>query len=170
MSSQICLASSKSKPCLVLLDWLFPGSYSNSTLARYRVCLHKGSRDRRKQDQAVQFSGSATSRLSPSASVTLCVLKPKEQLFAPRLAQKLGDAAHVPGHAIRPARTNGAGERLAERLLNAAVARGAKHDQREFDILQILDRHLIQPAGIRELSHVAQPGVLEMARAPETAR
>ena len=57
----------------------------------------------------------------------------KEQPFAPTLAQKLGDAAHVSGLAILLARACGAGERLPEWLLKVAVARGATHYQRDFD-------------------------------------
>ena len=57
----------------------------------------------------------------------------KEQSSAPTLARKLGDTAHVSGLAIRLARASGAGERLPEWLLKVAVARGAKHYQRDFD-------------------------------------
>jgi hypothetical protein len=57
----------------------------------------------------------------------------KEQPFAPTLAHKLGDTAHVSGLAIRLARQSGAGERLPEWLLKVAVERGAKHYQRNFD-------------------------------------
>jgi len=63
----------------------------------------------------------------------LCVVELREQPLAPTLAQKLGDAAHVSGLAIRLARASGAGERLPEWLLKVAVARGATHYQREFD-------------------------------------
>src|SRR5439155_25797439 len=61
------------------------------------------------------------------------VVELKKQLFAPTLAQKLGDAAHFSGLAIRLARASGAAERLSEWLLKVAVARGATHYQREFD-------------------------------------
>jgi hypothetical protein len=57
----------------------------------------------------------------------------KQQLLAPTLAQKLGDTAHVSGLAIRLARASGAGERLPEWLLKAAVGRGATHYRRQFD-------------------------------------
>jgi hypothetical protein len=57
----------------------------------------------------------------------------KEQPFAPTLAKKLGDTAHVSGLAIRLARVSGAGVRLPEWLLKVAVERGAKHYQRDFD-------------------------------------
>jgi len=60
-------------------------------------------------------------------------LELKEQRPAPTLGQKLGDAAHVSGLAIRLARLSGAGPRLPEWLLKVAVARGATHYQREFD-------------------------------------
>ena len=49
------------------------------------------------------------------------------------LASKLGDTAHISGLAIRLARLSGAGNRLPEWLLKAALQRGAKHYQREFD-------------------------------------
>ena len=49
------------------------------------------------------------------------------------LARKLGDTAHVSGLAIRLARSSGAGDRLPEWLLKAAVERGATHYQRDFD-------------------------------------
>jgi len=49
------------------------------------------------------------------------------------LARRLGDTAHVSGLAIRLARLSRAGSRLPEWLLKTAVARGAKHYQREFD-------------------------------------
>ena len=57
----------------------------------------------------------------------------KEQSSALTLAHKLGDVAHVSGLAIRLARASGAGERLPDWLLKVAVARGAKHYQRDFD-------------------------------------
>ena len=57
----------------------------------------------------------------------------KEQSSALTLAHKLGDVAHVSGLAIRLARVSGAGERLPEWLFKVAVARGAKHYQRDFD-------------------------------------
>jgi hypothetical protein len=57
----------------------------------------------------------------------------KDQPFAPTLAHKLGDTAHVSGLAIRLARQSGAGARLPEWLLKVAVERGAKHYQRDFD-------------------------------------
>lgn len=60
-------------------------------------------------------------------------MKLQEQPSAPTLAQKLGDAAHVSGLAIRLAKLSEAGERLPEWLLKVAVARGAIHYQREFD-------------------------------------
>ena len=56
-----------------------------------------------------------------------------EQAPAATLARRLGDTAHVSGLAIRLARLSGAGDRLPEWLLKAAVARGAKHYQRDFD-------------------------------------
>jgi hypothetical protein len=52
---------------------------------------------------------------------------------ATALARKLGDTAHVSGLAIRLARLSGAADRLPEWLLMAALERGAKHYQREFD-------------------------------------
>lgn len=57
-----------------------------------------------------------------------------EQAPAATLARNLGEPAHVSGLAIRLARVTGAGERLSEWLLKAAVARGATHYQREFDL------------------------------------
>ena len=57
----------------------------------------------------------------------------KEQSSALTLAHKLGDTAHVSGLAIRLARVSGAGERLPDWLFKVAVARGAKHYQRDFD-------------------------------------
>ena len=57
----------------------------------------------------------------------------KEQSSALTLAHKLGDTAHVSGLAIRLARASGAGERLPDWLLKIAIARGAKHYQRDFD-------------------------------------
>ena len=75
----------------------------------------------------------ATSRLRLLASSTLWAVELKEQPTTPTLAQKLGDVAHVSGLAIRLAQKSGAGDRLAEWLLKAAVSRGAKHYQRDFD-------------------------------------
>ena len=60
----------------------------------------------------------------------LWVVKLNEQMFAPTLSQKLGDAAHVSSLAIRLAKASGAGERLPEWLLKVAVARGARHYER----------------------------------------
>lgn len=57
----------------------------------------------------------------------------KEQAPAMTLARKLGDTTHVSGLAIRLARLSGAGDRLPEWLLKAAVERGATHYQRDFD-------------------------------------
>ena len=57
----------------------------------------------------------------------------KEEQFAPTLAEKLGDAAHVSGLAVRLARVSGAGQRLPQWLLKVAVSRGATHYEREFD-------------------------------------
>ena len=57
----------------------------------------------------------------------------KEEASACTLARKLGDTTHVSGLAIRLARLSGAGDRLPEWLLRTAVARGAKHHQRDFD-------------------------------------
>lgn len=51
----------------------------------------------------------------------------KEQPFAPTLAHKLGDVPHVSGLLRRLAQLSGTGERVAERLLKVAIARGAKH-------------------------------------------
>ena len=53
--------------------------------------------------------------------------------MTPTLGQKLGDVAHVSGLAIRLAQASGAGERLLDWLLKAAVERGARHYQRDFD-------------------------------------
>ena len=64
---------------------------------------------------------------------TLARVELKDQATTPTLAQRLGDTAHVSGLAIRLARVSGAGERLPEWLLKVAVARGAKHYQRDFD-------------------------------------
>jgi hypothetical protein len=61
------------------------------------------------------------------------MVETEQQPSAATLAQKLGDAAHVSGLAIRLARASGAGERLPEWLLKVAVARGATHYQREFN-------------------------------------
>jgi len=47
-------------------------------------------------------------------------------MFAPTLAHKLGDVPHVSGLSRRIAQLSGAGERVAERLLKVAVARGIK--------------------------------------------
>jgi len=68
-----------------------------------------------------------------SAICYVDVVELNEQPFAPTLARKLGDTAHVSGLAIRLARESGAGERLPEWLLKVAVQRGANHYQREFD-------------------------------------
>ena len=57
----------------------------------------------------------------------------KDQAPATTLSRKLGDPAHVSGLAIRLARSSGAGDRLPEWLLQAAVERGATHYQRDFD-------------------------------------
>lgn len=60
-------------------------------------------------------------------------MKWNEPVSQPTLARALGDTPHFSGLAIRLARLSGAGERLPEWLLKAAVERGAKHYQREFD-------------------------------------
>ena len=57
----------------------------------------------------------------------------KEQPFALTLAAKLGDTPHVSGLAFRLARLSGAGQRWPEWLLKAAIERGARHYQRDFD-------------------------------------
>jgi hypothetical protein len=57
----------------------------------------------------------------------------KEQAPATTLARKLGDTTHLSGLVIRLARLSGAEDRLPEWLLKAALERGAKHYQREFD-------------------------------------
>ena len=57
----------------------------------------------------------------------------KEQPPIATLARKLGTPAHVSGLAIRLARSSGAGKRLPEWLLKAAVERGAAHYRRDFD-------------------------------------
>ena len=49
------------------------------------------------------------------------------------LGKKLGDAAHVSGLAMRLARISGAREKLPEWLMCVAVARGARHYERDFD-------------------------------------
>ena len=69
----------------------------------------------------------------PAVFVTNARVELKEQPFAPTLASKLGDTAHISGFAIRLARASGAGERLPEWLLKVAVERGAKHYWRDFD-------------------------------------
>ncbi len=69
----------------------------------------------------------------PAVFVTNVRVELKDQAATPTLAQKLGDTAHVSGLAIRLARASGAGERLPEWLFKVAVARGAKHYQRDFD-------------------------------------
>jgi hypothetical protein len=56
-----------------------------------------------------------------------------DQAPSASLARRLGDQAHVSGLAIRLGRSSGAGDRLPEWLLKAAVARGAVHYQRAFD-------------------------------------
>jgi hypothetical protein len=57
----------------------------------------------------------------------------KEQPFAPTLARRLGEVPHVSGLLRRLAQTSGAGDRIGEWLLKAAVQRGAHHYRREFD-------------------------------------
>ena len=57
----------------------------------------------------------------------------KEQAFAPSLARRLGDVPHVSGLLRRLAQISGGYERVAAWLLKAAVQRGARHYQREFD-------------------------------------
>ena len=57
----------------------------------------------------------------------------KEQSFAPTLARKLGDTAHVSGLLRRIAQLSGAGERVAEWLFKVAIERGASHYRRDFD-------------------------------------
>ena len=56
-----------------------------------------------------------------------------EQPLAATLARRLGEVPHVSGLLRRLARTSGAGNRVDEWLLKVAVARGARHFQREFD-------------------------------------
>jgi len=57
----------------------------------------------------------------------------KEQAPATTLARRLATPAHVSGLAIRLAHSSGAGDRLPEWLLKAAVERGAAHYRRDFD-------------------------------------
>ena len=57
----------------------------------------------------------------------------KEEQFAPTLARRLGDVPHVSGLLRRLSQTSGGGGRVADWLLKAAVQRGARHYQREFD-------------------------------------
>jgi hypothetical protein len=59
----------------------------------------------------------------------------KEQAPVTTLARRLATPAHVSGLAIRLGRSSGAGDRLPEWLLKAAVRRGASHYQRDFDPL-----------------------------------
>lgn len=65
--------------------------------------------------------------------ITLRSVELKEQPAPPSLGQKLGDATHVSGLALRLARESGANQRLPEWLFKVAVARGAKHYERHFD-------------------------------------
>src|SRR5205823_5928671 len=74
-----------------------------------------------------------SSNLTAPTIFSYTSVKLKEQLPAPTLAEKLGDVAHVSGLAIRMAKESPAVERLPQWLLKVAVARGAKHYQREFD-------------------------------------
>lgn len=60
-------------------------------------------------------------------------MKLKEQPFEPSLARRLGEVPHVSGLLRRIARITGAGERVADWLLKAAVIRGARHLERAFD-------------------------------------
>lgn len=60
-------------------------------------------------------------------------MKLKEIAPSATLARRLGIPAHVSGLAIHLARLTGAGDRLPDWLLKAAVNRGATHYQREFD-------------------------------------
>lgn len=57
----------------------------------------------------------------------------RDQASSATLARRLGDTTHVSGLAIRLTRLSGAGDRLPEWLLKAAVGRGATHYQRDFD-------------------------------------
>ncbi len=70
-------------------------------------------------------------------------MKLKEQAPTVTLARRLGVPAHVSGLAMRLARLIGAGDRLAEWLLKAAVNRGATHYRREFDPLLPPDHPMI---------------------------
>ncbi|MEY4917348.1 MAG: hypothetical protein RL616_1261 [Verrucomicrobiota bacterium] len=56
-----------------------------------------------------------------------------DQPFAPTLAQKLGEVAHVSGLLRRIAQVSGAGERVGDWLLKVAIERGANHYRRDFD-------------------------------------
>ena len=73
------------------------------------------------------------SRLNPRAPATFRAVEVKEQPSPRTLAEKLGDAAHVSGLAIRLAWLSGARGRWPEWWLKVAVERGARHYQREFD-------------------------------------
>jgi hypothetical protein len=57
----------------------------------------------------------------------------KEHSPLTTLARKLGDTVHVSGLAIRLSRWSGGADRLPEWLMKAALGRGARHYQREFD-------------------------------------
>ena len=57
----------------------------------------------------------------------------KEQASVTTLARRLASPAHVSGLAIRLSRASGAEDRLPEWLLKAAVERGARHYQRDFE-------------------------------------
>jgi hypothetical protein len=85
----------------------------------------------------------ADARLSSCISATLLLMELNEGPFAPTLAQKMGDAAHVSGLAIRLAQESGAGERLLQWLMKVAVERGATHYQREFDAMLPPDNRAI---------------------------
>lgn len=56
-----------------------------------------------------------------------------ESIFAPTLAQKLGDTTHISPLLRRVIQTAGSKERAGDWLLKIAVQRGARHYKRDFD-------------------------------------
>ncbi len=63
---------------------------------------------------------------------TAAVLELKEQIFAPTLAQKLGDTLHLSPLLRKVQRASGCSENVAQWLLKVAVERGATHYERDF--------------------------------------
>lgn len=76
-------------------------------------------------------------------------MEPHESIFAPTLAQKLGDTTHISPLFRRVIQAAGSKDGAGDWLLKVAVLRGASHYKRDFDpSLPDDDRSLSQEIGV----------------------